>query len=471
MEKSDKIKYFDSIAKVRDRWKKRNWYYHKELEKFLCFVVIENSSILEIGCGTGDTVNSLKPSRGVGIDISPEMIKIAKGKYPQYNFIVGDAENLLIDKKFDFVIMSDLVGHLTDVWQVFRNLNNITNSDTRIVVTYFNHLWEPILTLAEKLKLKIPQHCQNWLSLDDIENLLNLNNYEVIKRGSRLLLPKHIPVISDFVNRYIAKLPILRKLCLIQYIIAKEKDGRFQSAENYSCSVIIPCKDEVGNIEDLVKRTPKMGKWTELIFIDGNSTDGTIEKIKETMGRYKEKRIKLIHQGESIGKGDAVRKGFAQASGDILMILDADITVPPEDLPKFYLALAERKGELISGTRLVYPMEKSAMRPLNILGNKIFSMIFTWILEQRIKDTLCGTKAIFHKDYLKIVKGRGFFGDFDPFGDFDLLFGAAKRNLKIVEIPVRYKERKYGNIKIRRFRHGCLLLKMCFVAFKKLKLG
>ena len=235
-------------------------------------------------------------------------------------------------------------------------------------------------------------------------------------------------------------------------------------------SVIIPFRNEAGNIEGAVNRIPQMGKHTEILFVDGNSTDGTVEKIEEMMKRYKgEKDIKLIHQGGAKGKADAVRKGFAEANGDILMILDGDLTVPPEDLPKFYLALAEGKGEFVNGSRLVYVMEKQAMRSLNILGNKVFSWIFTWLLEQRIKDTLCGTKVLFTKDYIKIEKGRDFFGDFDPFGDFDLIFGAAKLNLKIVEMPIRYKARVYGDIKIRRFKHGWLLLKMSFVALRKLK--
>lgn len=166
-----------------------------------------------------------------------------------------------------------------------------------------------------------------------------------------------------------------------------------------------------------------------------------------------------------------MRKGFAAAQNDILMILDSDLTVPPEDLPKFYQALTEGRGEFINGTRLVYPMEKQAMRTLNIMGNKVFSWIFTWLLGQRIKDTLCGTKVLFREDYLRIAAGRSYFGDFDPFGDFDLLFGAAKLNLKIVEVPIRYRARVYGDIKIDRFRHGWLLLKMCIVALRKLKLS
>jgi len=347
----------------------------------------------------------------------------------------------------------------------------VTKPETRVIITYYNYFWEPLLSLGEKIGLKMPQGYQNWLTLDDLENLLYLNNYEVVRKGMRFLFPKYIPLFSGFLNRYVAKLPLLKRLCLIQYIVAKEQGAGISDPIQYSCSVIIPCKNESGNIEAAVTRTPQMGRHTELIFVDGNSTDGTVDEIQEMISKYGgQKDIKLIHQGNGVGKGDAVRKGFAAAKADILFVLDADLTVPPEDLPKFYLALTEGKGEFINGTRLVYPMEKDAMRFLNKLANKWFSLIFSWLLEQGIKDTLCGTKVLFRTHYQKIAEGRIFFGDFDPFGDFDLLFGAAKLNLKIVEVPIRYKERTYGNIKIHRFKHGWLLLKMCGVAFKKLKL-
>jgi glycosyltransferase involved in cell wall biosynthesis len=310
------------------------------------------------------------------------------------------------------------------------------------------------------------QYYQNWLSIDDITNLLFLNDYEVVRKGYRFLFPIYIPLISGFINKYIARLPFIKKLCLVWFVVAKQKDMP-SVKKDYTCSIVVPCKNEFGNIEDLITRTPNMGRGTEIIFVDGNSSDGTVDKIKEMIQKYPDKKIKLLYQGTGTGKADAVRKGFEAAVNEILIILDADLTVPPEDLVKFYLVLAENKAEFVNGTRLVYPLEKESMRVLNILGNKIFSLIFTWILEQRVKDTLCGTKALFKEDYELIKRERKYFGDFDPFGDFDLIFGAAKLNLKMVEIPVRYKKRKYGSTKISRLRHGLSLLRMSFLAFKK----
>lgn len=492
--KDEKIEFFNGIASQRGYWRKKNSYYYNEVEKLLTLLVPERSSIIELGCGTGDTLAVLNPIHGKGIDLSPEMIRLAREKYKTIEFDVDDVENLKVNETFDYVISTDLIGELTDVWMAFREIRKICHKKTQVIITYYNYLWEPVLKIAEMASLKMPQDYQNWLSLGDIENLLYLNGFEVIKKGHSVLLPKYIPLLSSICNRFLVKLPVIKKAGLVEYVVAKPSKGftKLAGERDYSVSVIVPCRNEYGNIEGAVTRIPSMGKHTEIIFVDGNSTDGTVDKIQELILKYKEfKDIKLIHQVSvnemdmkyendlkrspgkmlKLGKGDAVRKGFDSASGEILMILDSDLTVTPEDLPKFYEAIAEGKGDLINGTRLVYQMEEGAMRLLNILGNKMFSLLFTWLLDQPIKDTLCGTKVLMKENYLKIKRHRAFFGDFDPFGDFDLLFGAARQNMKIVEVPIRYKARQYGDVKIQRFKHGLILLKMSWIAFKRLKLA
>ena len=461
------IKRFDDLAENRQSWRKRNRYYYDDQERHYQFLIPEGLSVLELGCGTGDLLHALKPKRGVGIDFSSKMLELARERYPQLEFRPADMENLEYwGETFDVIIISDAVGHLMDIEETFKGLHPFCTQDTRIIVSYYNFLWEPILRAGEALRLKMPQQYQNWLSSDDIENLLSLAHFQVVKVETRLLFPKGIPCLSNFINRYFAHLPGIRKLCLCRYIIARPVIR--QEEKEFSTSILIPCKNEKGNIASAVERIPPFGKHQEIIFVDGHSTDGTLEEIGRVRSRYADKDIKMMVQ-DGVGKGDAVRKGFAAAKGDILMILDADLTVPPEDLPKFYHALAEDHGEFINGCRLVYPMEKQAMRFLNFLGNKFFSLMFTWILDQRFKDTLCGTKALFRKDYEKIQTNRGYFGDFDPFGDFDLIFGAVKQNLKVVEVPIRYRERTYGSTNISRFRHGWLLLKMTLFAYRKIK--
>ncbi|MEK6603440.1 MAG: glycosyltransferase, partial [Nitrospirota bacterium] len=367
---------------------------------------------------------------------------------------------------FDVIILADVVGHLLDVETALKHLRRCCTPKTRLIISYYNFLWEPVLRLAEMVGLKMPQQHQNWLAPEDLVNLLSLADYEVVKTEQRLLLPKWIPVLSDVVNRFLAHLPGLRAACLCHYLVARPLLPR--PNRPYSTTIVIPCRNERGNIEPALQRMPQFGGHQEILFVDGHSTDGTQEEIQRVIGQYPQWDIRLLVQ-DGKGKGDAVRTGFAQAKGDIFMILDADLTMPPEDLPRFYEALTSGKGEFINGCRLVYPMEKEAMRVLNLLGNKFFSMAFSWLLNQRIKDTLCGTKVLFGEDYRRIEKNRGYFGDFDPFGDFDLLFGASKLNLKILEVPIRYQERQYGTTNIRRFAHGWLLLKMTFFGFFRLK--
>ncbi len=467
MTKQEKIRYFDSLAPERERWREKNRFYHEETERYLHYLIPSGSSIIEIGCATGDTLASLNPRRGVGIDISSGMIEIARKKFPHLEFQVDDFEDLHINEKFDYVLIDGTIGHVDDIQLAFGELHKICKPQTRVIIVYYNYLWEPLLKFAEAVGLRMKHLLEHWLPLDDIANLLYLNNFEVVKKGYRCLLPVYIPFISTFCNKFLANMPIFWKLSLNEIIVARPLSYR-KLPSVVTCSVVIPCRNEKGNIEQAVLRTPNMGKHTELIFVEGHSEDGTFEECERVKAKYHDKDITVLVQ-DGKGKGDAVRKGFANAKNDVLMILDADLTVPPEDLPKFFEAIVNGKGEFINGSRLVYQMERQAMRFLNLLGNKFFSRAFTYLLEQRIRDTLCGTKVLWREDYERIIAGRSYFGDFDPFGDFDLLFGAAKLNLKIVEIPIRYRERTYGKTQISRFRHGWLLLKMTFFAIKKIK--
>lgn len=457
---------FDRLAEDREYWQKKGSYYYEDQRRYLRFLIPEGLRVLEIGCGLGDQLAAVKPARGLGIDLSEMMVKEASRRHPSLEFRVGDGESLEIDEKFDVIILADVLGHLLDIEATLRQLRSCCTSKTRIIVTYYNFLWEPFLRLAEWIGLKMPQPEQNWLAPPDIHNLLWLADYEVVKTERRLLLPKYVPIVSTVVNRFLAFLPGLNVLCLSHYIVARMRGPL--AVKDYSTTIVIPCRNERGNIEPAIRRMPRFGGPQEIIFVDGHSSDGTPQEIQRVRSAYQEKDIKLFVQ-DGKGKGDAVRKGFAQASGDILMILDADLTMPPEDLPKFYEAIANDKGEFINGSRLVYPMEQEAMRFLNLLGNKFFSMAFSWLLNQRIKDTLCGTKVLFREDYERIVQNRSYFGDFDPFGDFDLLFGASKLNLKLLEVPIRYQDRTYGTTNIHRFAHGWLLLKMTAYGFFRLK--
>lgn len=457
---------FDRLASERESWQRRASYYYNDQRRYLQFLMPEGLRVLEIGCGLGDQLAALKPRRGLGIDLSEAMVKEASKRHPELEFRVGDGEALTLDETFDVILLVDLVGHVLDVGATLKQLRRCCTPTTRVVIAYYNFLWEPFLRLLERVGLKMPQEEQNWLSPADIRNLLRLADYEVVKAERRLLMPTGIPILSTIANRIVAYLPGLNHLCLCHYVVARMRTA--STNEPQTVSIVIPCRNEKGNIEAAIARMPSFGRHQEVLFVDGYSTDGTPDEIQRVITQYPEKDIKFFVQ-DGKGKGDAVRKGFAHATGDILMILDADLTMPPEDLPKFYDAIASGKGEFINGSRLVYPMEHEAMRYLNLLGNKFFSMAFSWLLGERIKDTLCGTKVLFRRDYERIAANRSYFGEFDPFGDFDLLFGASKLNLKILEVPIRYQERTYGTTNIHRFTHGWLLLKMTVYGFFRLK--
>jgi SAM-dependent methyltransferase len=460
----------ERLAAQRDAWIARNRYYYDEDYRYMRFLIPTGLRILDLGCGTGALLEALSPARGVGIDISPAMVDQARRFNAGLEFHVGDVEDpgdlAPISGPFDVIVLSDTIGHLEDCQGTFEHLHRLCTPETRIVVAYYSKGWEPVLRIADALGLKMPATQQNWLWTEDIENLLRLADFEVVKREWRQLIPKRLLGIGPLINRYIAPFPVVRRACLRNYVVARPL--RDLGRPKLSATVVVPCRNERGNIEPAVTRLPRFCEDIEIIFVEGHSQDGTLEEIHRVIAAHPEHDIKVFVQ-EGRGKGDAVRQGFTEARGDVLIIMDADLTTPPECMPKFYRAVASGKGEFINGSRLVYPMDKDAMRFLNHVANLIFSGLFTWLLNQRFTDTLCGTKVLRRAQYERIAANRGYFGEFDPFGDFDLIFGAAKLNLKVVEIPVNYTSRAYGETQISRFRHGWLLLQMVIFAFRKLK--
>ncbi|NQV03099.1 MAG: glycosyltransferase [Bacteroidia bacterium] len=465
MDKQTLTDYFESAAPKRLKWVSRNRYYHTLIERYYAFMIPPGKRVMEIGCGPGDLLSAVKPAYGVGLDISPTMVEIARKRHPELHFRVMDAESIEPGETFDYIILSDLVGVLWDVMETFEGISGLCHARTRIIISFTSYLWEPVFKAGEFLRIKQRQPVQNWLSSIDITNLLNLAGFEVIKKEKKILLPKWLPLITWFFNRIVANLPLINYLDMVRIITARPVR---QGVQEYSVSVIVPARNERGNIEAAIKRIPPFGSAHEVIFVEGHSSDSTYKEMLRVQKAYPDHDIKVIKQSGK-GKGNAVREGFDLATGDILMILDADLTMPPEDLPKFYQTLRTNSGEFINGCRLVYPLEKQAMRALNLIANKFFGLFFTYLLGQQLKDTLCGTKVLFSSDYEVIKQNRHYFGDFDPFGDFDLLFGASKANLKITEVPIRYRERTYGSTQISRFRHGLLLFRMSFYAARKMK--
>ena len=458
--------HWDDVARRLAHWKSWGGYYQRRLTELYRLLVPPGLRVLEIGCGEGDLLAALDPSVGVGVDFSAQMIRRAEQRHPRLRWVVADAHELQLNDTFDAIILSDLVNDLWDVQTALGQVLMHCTPRTRILINTYSRVWEPLLSAAAAAGLCKPSLPQNWLTVEDLSGLLRLAHAQVIRCSAEILCPLPVPGVHALANRYLVKLWPFRLFALTSIIVAKPAP-RLPGREA-RVSVIVPARNEAGNVERVVRETPEMGLGTDIVFVEGHSRDDTVGAIERAMASRPDRRCRLLRQ-RGVGKGDAVRLGFEEASGDILMILDADLTVPPADLPRFYEALRDGTGEFANGVRLVYPMERQAMRFLNLAGNKAFSLAFSWLLGQPVKDTLCGTKALWRADYERIARNRSYFGDFDPFGDFDLLFGAAKSTLQFVEIPIRYRERTYGQTNIERWRHGWLLLKMVVFAARRIK--
>jgi SAM-dependent methyltransferase len=459
--------FFDRFAAEDARWRRRNSTYHRLLEQITRFQVTPGASVLEIGSGGGDLLAALSPARGMGVDVSSGMVEEARRRHPHLRFEVAAGEELDVGETFDYIVLSDLLPYVHDLLALFHRVAAHSHSGTRVIISSYSRVWRPIIRLAELLRLKPVKPIRNWVSPHDVVNLLELAGFEAVTSQTRILLPKHVPLLSGFLNGFLANVWLINNLCLTHWIVARPLP---QEHEERSVSIVCPCRNEAGHVPTLVRRIPDFGAPAELIFVEGGSTDETRAEILRQIELHPELDISLVDQ-PGRGKGDAVRAGFAAAKHDALVILDGDLSVRPEDLPKFHRALVDGRAELVNGSRLVYDMEKGSMRFLNMVGNRIFSRLVKAIIGQRVKDTLCGTKVLRRSDYERISAGRAYFGEFDPFGDFDLLFGAARFNLKIVDLPVRYQPRTYGTTNISRWSHGWLLLRMTLFAFWKFKVA
>lgn len=455
-----------------EKWLKTNSLYYQDLEKLFKFFVQPNSDVLELSSGLGYLLNAVEPRFGLGIERNSYFLEVDQRKFPHLEFQVQTPELFISDRTYDYILCPNTVSSLDNIQRTLANFYQVCHPSTKVIFTFHNPAWEIILSLATILKQRRKVTNFNWLSYEDMENLLELAGFEVVKRGKRMLLPRNVPILNWFFNKIMAPLPLINNMCLTEYIISRPKPDvtkKSQKIKELSCSVIVPARNEAGNIESCVTRMPRLGKHTEIIFIEGHSSDNTWEEIQRVQAQFGQEWDIKISQQKGKGKGDAVRQGFAMASGDILIILDSDLTVRPEDLVYFFDAVASGQCEFANGCRLIYPVSSTTMPWLNRMANRFFAWVLSYLINTKIKDSLCGTKVLSKKNYLKIAENRAYFKDFDPFGDFDLLFGAAKLGLKIQDIPVRYVPRTYGSSNIQHFKEGIVLLKMCLYAAKKIK--
>jgi len=469
-------RFYDEKHESLEAVRARHRYFFDTLARIIRVRVPPGRRVLEIGCGAGHLLATLKPALGVGVDVSGRAVAAARAAHAGENlhFIEGDASDPAVLAQlpgpFDVILLVNVVTQLEDVQRTLENLHPLCHSHTRVLVYSYSRLWQPLLRLAEWIGLRHRQPTDSWLPPEEVANMLTLADFDIVRGDRQIVFPLGVPLLAGLLNRFVGHLPLVDELALMYGLIARPSPHRHagEKAAQPSATVVIPCRNEAGHIRPLVERLPDLGPNSEFLFVEGNSQDDTEGEIRRVIAEHPHLPLRFLKQ-TGRGKGDAVRLGFAHARGEVLVILDSDLGVAPEDVPLFVQALARGKAEMVNGSRLVYPMEGQAMRFLNLLANKGFALLFTWLLGQQVRDTLCGTKALYRADYERIADERAYFGDFDPFGDFDLLFGAARLNLRIRDLAVRYHARQYGATNISRFRHGWLLLQMSLFAARKLK--
>lgn len=461
----------ETADRERDRPPRRSLY-HRRIVEVYRDLVPAGARVLDVGCGDGDLLASLRPSRGVGIELDGDLVERARRRHPDLAFRHADAHDPLPEGPWDVVVLSHAIGDFRDIQMVLRRVRAVCDPETRIVVNTCSRLWTIPLRIVERLGLGRPHLGRAWLSPGDLDNLMRLEGLEVFRTRSEVLCPVAVPLLANVLNRIAVKIWPFHLAGLAHFAIARPEPvataaDAAGARSTPSVSVVVPVRNERGHLEEILDRLPAFDGRAEFIFVEGGSTDGTAEALERLLAARGRDDVRMLRQ-PGTGKGDAVRTGFAVARHEVLLILDGDLSVPPESLPRFVEVLAAGRGEFVNGVRLVYPMQRRAMRFMNLLSNAAFASLFSWVLEQRVKDTLCGTKALRRVDYERLVADRERFGD-DPFGDFDLLFGAAWLNLRIVDLPVRYAARTYGETNIHRWRHGAILLRMLAKACRRFK--
>jgi len=463
MDKEKIINHFELIARDYDTWKAKNPYYYGQLKSFFKMHVRPDQRVIEYGCGTGDILASMNAKEKVGLDIADAMIEKAKLSHPDIRFHLHDCETRYSEpEKFDTAILADIIDHITDILKLFTSVNNSLKLGGKMLISTANPLWDPILKIAEKLGQKMPEGEHNFVPNRDLINFLRLRGFRLINNGAVMLLPKRIPAVSGWLNELAPKLPVLKRFCVIQTIVAEKVTDYSDSFHtDMTCSVIIPCCGKAADVSQL-NRIPDMGKKTEIIIVADSASPGIAGKVDRLS--EKDPRIRVIPYSSEYGEGYGIRQGFHQSTGDVLMILDEDLTVMPEELPHFFRPIAEGIADFTNGTRMIYPVKDQAMRFLHLIGNFFFNAVLSWLMSQRISDALCSTKAVKRSDCANIQLGA------DSRVNFDLLFEAAINGLKIVEIPVHHKASKTGISKMRTLKHCLILLMACFKWFVRLKL-
>jgi ubiquinone/menaquinone biosynthesis C-methylase UbiE len=455
--------HFDALADRYLDLKKLNAFYNDYLIRWTKALVPPRRRVLDIGCGRGDVLAAVRPTVGLGLDLSPTMVRRAAADHGHgtsgLQFIEQAVEEFQGDGTFDAALLTNTLEYAYDIGAILDRARAALRDNGRLLITTANPVWSPIFKAASKVGMRIPECDRLWVTNEDLDNLLKLHGFEVVDKRMDLVLPKPVPGLGDALNWAVSRTPVMRYLGSTQLIAARKLP---EKARAYSVSAIVPCYNEAGNVERCVREMVKLGSRTELIIVDDGSKDGTAALVNPAL--RSDIDVKVVSYSPNVGKGNAVQRGFERATGDILMILDADLTTHPEELGPLYEAMSTGRAEFVNCTRFVYPMDGQAMKFANYVGNKVFTIAVSLVMDRRVSDTLCGTKAMFRTDYEHFTMGR------DPWGDYDFLFGAAQLRLAVCELPVHYRDRLAGVSKMNSMKHAKNLVRMCLHGFRQVQI-
>lgn len=416
---------------------------------FLQHSIVEGKRILIIGGNISEEAIRFAPSYSAelfsGKDAFPGR---ASGGYQNVTYLNKGLLDFEADETYDYIIFYESLNYEGDLYSIFRKLKKIIHRDSKVFVIEINPFILFLLKILSRVGLLVPDFKRNMLHLSDLENLVNIFGFDIVDKGYRFAVPFKIFGLGDVINSILPRVSLLRNFCFGQYIVFRLHPLE-AGKQNLSCSVVVPCHNEEGNIADCIARIPNFGAWREIIVVDDGSTDRTKDMVKKIMRGRSD--IRLISYEKNCGKGYAVNIGWQEAKGDVFMMLDCDSTTPPEELALFHEAM-EYGAEFVNGTRVIYPREKNSIPFFNRLGVTFFAHLISWITQKRISDTFCGTK-VFLKKYWNCFQIKEFL-----WGDWDLFFTAARYRMKMLELPVHYKTRKHGVTKMRPVKHGIILL-------------
>jgi len=366
------------------------------------------------------------------------------------------------------ILLNGNLNHDLDIEATLAAIKPRLTRLSRVIVILYNPYFRGIFWLATRLGMRSGAVPSTFVTRESMTALGKLSGYEIVQLSPAGYSPWRLLGVGDAINWAMPMVPLLRWLGFAAVTVLRPVAAVTTPP---SLSIVIPCRNEKGNIEAALQRLPSFPGAVEVIYVEGHSSDGTWEEVQRVTAEYGARLTVSAYRQTGKGKSDAVRLGFSKARHELITILDADLTMPPEMLPRFYNAYCSGLADFVNGTRLVYPMEGEAMRFLNRLGNEFFARALSYVLDSHLNDSLCGTKLLRRDDYARMIRWRGDFGDVDPFGDFELLFPAAILGLGIIDVPVYYRARSYGATQIHRFRHGLMLLRMTAIGLFRVKAG